>query len=176
MSVTIRKASRRDVPAIQEVEMASRALYRDVEGLEFVAGDSRVLPGEAMEQLAEDGRIFLADKGGRVAGFLCATPMDTSLHIWGAAVAPHFGRSGIGRSLFEAAEGHARSLGLGSLTVTAFREVPWNEPFLESLGYMTLDDALLDERLRHTLDAEAQSGLPRERRVAMMKVLPRRGG
>jgi N-acetylglutamate synthase-like GNAT family acetyltransferase len=45
------------------------------------------------------------------------------------------GRKRIGRQLIACVADHARTLGLTSLTLTTFRDVPWNAPFYARLGF-----------------------------------------
>jgi hypothetical protein len=62
---------------------------------------------------------------------------------------------------------HARAQALRSITLTTFREVPWNGPFYRSLGFQVLSPEELEPRLRDILDDETQRGFPAEERCAM---------
>nr|WP_207803139.1 GNAT family N-acetyltransferase [Rhodopseudomonas palustris] len=97
--------------------------------------------------------------------------MTDALHIWQMAVHRDQQRRGIGRKLIEAAQRFAADHGSTALTLTTFRDVPWNEPYYQRLGFVTLGEDDLDSRLKAVLDAEARAGLPRARRCAMRKPL-----
>ena len=80
---------------------------------------------------------------------------------------------GLGRRLAEPALLDARERGLRAVTLTTFREVPWNEPWYARLGFRSLPEEACCERLQGVLEAEALAGLPRARRVAMRLPLQR---
>ena len=48
---------------------------------------------------------------------------------------------GAGRKLLLMAVEHARDRALYGLTLTTFRELPWNEPFYQRMGFGTLSRA-----------------------------------
>jgi hypothetical protein len=56
---------------------------------------------------------------------------------------------------------------VASLTLCTFRDVPWNAPFYERMGFRRLATADLTEALRVRMADEAERGLPPEHRVAM---------
>ena len=72
-------------------------------------------------------------------GFVCVELVDEIPHIWQLAVDPARGRRGLGRALVEAACDWARFEGFDAITLTTFRDVPWNGPFYESLGFVVLE-------------------------------------
>ena len=58
-----------------------------------------------------------------------------------------------------------------ALTLTTFRDLSFNEHFYQKLGYKTLDEAELPERLADILKSEIEYGLPGDRRYAMRLAL-----
>jgi GNAT superfamily N-acetyltransferase len=66
--------------------------------------------------------------------------VDGIPHIWQLSVHPDHVRQGLGRSLVEAASSWARSTGFDAITLTTYRDVPWNGPFYESLGFVVVHD------------------------------------
>lgn len=108
-----------------------------------------------------------ADTGDRPVGFMSAEQADGNLHIWELAVDDNHQRRGIGRRLIERARGWAGERDLSALTLTTFRDVPWNEPFYRSLGFTIVLPEQLTDMLRDVLRHEAEAGLPPERRCAM---------
>lgn len=59
------------------------------------------------------------------------------------------------------------------MTLTTFRDVPWNAPFYARRGFELLDDTTIGERLQTILEKEAGHGLPRARRCAMRWLVTR---
>jgi N-acetylglutamate synthase-like GNAT family acetyltransferase len=74
----------------------------------------------------------------------------------------------VGRQLIACAE-HARKLGLTSLTLTTFRDVPWNAPFYARLGFEIVTE--LTPELRQKREEEAAHGLAYDSRCAMRRHL-----
>ncbi len=58
-----------------------------------------------------------------------------------------------------------------ALTLTTFRDVPWNAPLYQRLGFELLTGPEIGERLARILVGEAERGLPGDRRCAMRLLL-----
>ena len=169
--IRIRPANPCDAPVLPGIERSSGEIFRRWAGLEWIADDD-VQSEERHRALIADGVAFVAAlEGYGIAAFLNGAVTPDALHIWQVAVHQDQQGHGIGRRLIEAAQRHAANHGIHSLTLTTFRKVPWNEPYYQRLGFITLDDGLLGARLRAVLDAEKQAGLPIAQRCAMRKTL-----
>jgi GNAT superfamily N-acetyltransferase len=72
-------------------------------------------------------------------GFVCVELVDGIPHIWQLSVDPDHGRQGHGRALVEGACDWASSEGFGAITLTTYRDVPWNGRFYESLGFAVME-------------------------------------
>ena len=68
----------------------------------------------------------------------------------------------------------AADAGYRAVTLTTFRDVPFNGPFYTRLGFEEVPADQLSPSLRTVLDHEAQRGLDPARRVAMRRWLPPR--
>jgi GNAT superfamily N-acetyltransferase len=66
---------------------------------------------------------------------------------------------GIGRRLLATAAGFAQARGLKALSLTTFRNVPWNAPFYASYGFREWDPAEAPAGIRQKLTYEAAQGL-----------------
>jgi GNAT superfamily N-acetyltransferase len=73
-------------------------------------------------------------------GFAAVDEVAGVAHLWQIAVLPSAGRQGYGTALMEAVFEWARSLGYPALTLTTFRDVPWNAPYYERFGFRVVDD------------------------------------
>jgi len=81
--------------------------------------------------LIGNGISFVAEVDGwGVAAFLNGEMTSDALHIWQMAVHEQQQRRGIGRRLIAAAEQSAITEGARALTLTTFRNVPWNVAIL----------------------------------------------
>ncbi|ACI52403.1 GCN5-related N-acetyltransferase [Gluconacetobacter diazotrophicus PA1 5] len=181
MTDIIRPACDADAAALPELERTSGEVFRGIPDLAWIADDD-VMPAEAHLAAIRDGTCWVAADATGIAGFLTAraavedgTGPDSGrpvLHVWQMAVAPGRQRRGLGRRLLDHAAAHAARHAFASLTLTTFRDVPWNGPFYARTGYDLLADAALTPRLRAILKQEAAHGLPPARRCAMRRTLP----
>ena len=92
---------------------------------------------EAEDHLGQASLVLVI--GEPPVGFVCLETVDGLPHVWQLAVDPEHGRRGLGRALMEAACDWARSEGFDAITLTTYRDPPWNRPFYESIGFETLD-------------------------------------
>jgi GNAT superfamily N-acetyltransferase len=163
---TIRLAHLEDAAFLPDVERSAGARFHEAPGLEWIA-DHTVTPAQAYPPFITDGAVWVAEEDGAILGFVAATPEGEVLHVLELAVAHEAQGRGLGRALMTVAADKARALGLAGLTLTTFRDLVWNEVFYRRLGYRTLTEGELDERLRGYLANEIERGLPGERRCAM---------
>ena len=153
----IRPARPADFERLQEIERRAGELFRSV-GLDAIADDD---PFSLEELAAADVLVAVVDGG--VVAYALTMVLDGTTHVEQLSVDPAFGGQGIGRRLLDHL-GHP-------LTLTTFRDVIWNAPFYQKLGFLMLDDALAGERVRQVLRREVEHGMPASRRCAMRLVL-----
>ena len=166
-TVTIRPAREDDVEVLRQVERSAAQAFRLVEAFSWISTAERHL------DLLRRGTNWVATAGSdRPVGFLSAEIVGTELHIGEISVDHLHQGFGIGRRLIAHAVDEASTRGLGAVTLTTFRTIPWNCPFYERLGFRTLDEADLSPRLLAVLDEEDAHGLPRDTRCAMRLTLP----
>ncbi|MFF7733925.1 GNAT family N-acetyltransferase [Streptomyces sp. NPDC007984] len=169
----IRLATRAELPALQDIERAAGAPFRDL-GMPEIADDEPPAL-DVLEGYRRAGRCWVAvdeeDERDRPAAYLLAEPVDGALHIEQVSVHPRAARRGVGRALLDRAAGQAREEGLTALTLTTFTQVPWNAPYYARLGFRPLPEADLTPGLRAIRGAEAELGLDRWPRVCMRRPL-----
>jgi len=129
------------------------------------------LSTEAHLQYVRKGTSWVAEAEDQIVGFLCAEIMSGDLHVWELAVRREWQGQGIGRRLMETAIEYARGNHLRCVTLTTFRQVPWNEPFYRRLGFEVIDMKSMEPRLALILQDEIQQGLPGDLRCAMRLVV-----
>jgi GNAT superfamily N-acetyltransferase len=167
MSVRIRPGRSGDAPALPDIERDAGRSFLAIPDLAWIAGD-QVMSVEAHDVAIANGTLWVAeDAAGAIVGFLTAQPFADALHVWEMAVRTTAQRKGVGALLLAASIDHARRLGLPTVTLTTFREVPWNAPFYGRCGFEVLADDDLSQRLRAVLRQEVDAGLPAARRCAM---------
>jgi GNAT superfamily N-acetyltransferase len=173
-SFTVRPAEERDLEALPTLENSAGMLFREIAALAWLA-DGEDLAISRYRELLTDGASWVAvDAEDRPIGFLCASVESDALHIWEVGVRRDLQRLGIGRGLIMRAIEAAHRNGLPAVTLTTFRDVPWNAPFYTKLGFETLAGTAVGDRLKALLNAEVDRGLPLELRCAMRLKLGKR--
>lgn len=166
-ALTVRPAEERDLEALPALENSAGMLFREIPALAWLA-DGEDLSISRYRELLADGASWVAvDAEDRPIGFLCASIETDALHIWEVGVRRDLQRLGVGRGLIVRAIQAARRNALPAVTLTTFRDVPWNAPFYAKLGFETLAGAEVGDRLEALLIAEVDRGLLLESRCAM---------
>jgi len=129
-AAVIRHARPDEFPLLREIEFEADKLFENVGMGPFVNDE-----GEAHF----DQAVLVLVVGDPPMGFVCVELVDGIPHVWQLAVDPDHGRQGLGRSLMEAACDWARSEHFDAISLTTYRDVPWNRPFYESLGFVVLE-------------------------------------
>ncbi|MBP1851455.1 GNAT family N-acetyltransferase [Rhizobium halophytocola] len=111
------------------------------------------------------------DASGRPLGFITIERHDDTIHIAELSVGRAAQGHGHGRALMDAVIAAAMHSGAAAITLTTFRDVAWNRPFYERLGFSIVDDRTAGPRLIAVLQAEAQLGFDPATRCAMRRLL-----
>lgn len=166
----VRLAHEHELTLLADLERRAGRRFGQIEALAGLADD--VSPLEELEQAhaAEMLWVAVADSGD-VAGFAYAAVIDRCCHLEEVSVLPEHGQQGLGTALIGAVRDHALRAGLHGVTLTTFRDVPWNMPFYRRLGFEVLDADSLTPRLAAAFADEARRGLPTELRVVMKLAL-----
>jgi len=171
MSFVVRRAQQRDAAALPAIERSAAELFRIDPELAWLA-DSDVPDAAQHLHAMEHAMVWVAeDIGGQLAGFLRAVEIDRCLHVEELSVSRHFQGRGMGRKLLLATIEQARRQQLEAVTLTTFRDLPWNAPFYQRMGFTLLGRDETAAYLIEYLDNEVVHGLPDERRCAMYLAL-----
>jgi GNAT superfamily N-acetyltransferase len=175
MPIVIRPAAPEDGPHLQAIEVLAGRQFRDV-GLPQIASD--VPPStEVLAAYADAGRSWVAlDDRGRAVGYVLVDVVDGNAHIEQVSVVPDQQGRGVGRALVDRVKEWAADRQMTAVTLTTFRDVPWNGPLYRHLGFRDLDPAELGPELAAVRNAEAAHGLDPRARVCMRLDLARPGG
>lgn len=128
MEIAIRPARPSDErEAIQIIKAAYARWRADVEDLPDVT--------DGVGESIAAGHVWLAGRGGRVAGILVAARHRDAFHIQNLAVAPDDSGFGVGSALMRHGELVARSLGFNEMHLATHREMERNVDFYRRLGW-----------------------------------------
>ncbi|OYX02565.1 MAG: GNAT family N-acetyltransferase [Caulobacter vibrioides] len=172
MATTIRPASADELHAIQAIERASAQRFAGV--MDALANDE-ASPLEVLAARQAEGGLLVAEADGdgrpTLAGFVMFRRIEHSLYIEQIDVLPVFERQRIGARLIDAVARQAGDMGLARLTLSTFREIPWNAPYYRRLGFADLDDKALSPGLAAVRREHLARGLNESARVFMARIL-----
>ncbi|WP_049573891.1 GNAT family N-acetyltransferase [Nonomuraea sp. SBT364] len=157
----VRWAEAADLPGLTAVELAADGLFEQV-GITFPPGTTMI------EEVGDPGRVLV--EGEPPDGFALVGQVDGGLHLEQLAVRPDRMRRGIGGRLVAAVLDHARATGAPAVTLTTFRDVPWNAPWYERHGFRVLPAGDWGPELRALVEHERGLGIEVAPRVVMSVV------
>jgi ribosomal protein S18 acetylase RimI-like enzyme len=170
MSRRVREMTRADVSAVQAVERAAGERFRDDDDPRVAScADAPVFTSDELIPFVELGRAWVATERDIVVGFIVVDVVDGCAHVDEVAVTPTAGRRGHGASLLDVACRWAAREDLPAVTLTTFRDVPWNGPWYTKLGFRELAEREWTPGIRAIRDEEQKKGLPGELRVVMRR-------
>jgi GNAT superfamily N-acetyltransferase len=119
------------------------------------------------EAQADEHLWVAVDSRDTPVGFALVEMLGGCAHLEELDVYPEHGRRGLGTRLVQTVCEWARSRGIEAVTLTTFRDIPWNAPFYEKFGFRVVPFEELTPELLERVEWEERAGLPREIRVAM---------
>jgi GNAT superfamily N-acetyltransferase len=163
----IRAARPPDYQKLAAVERRAGERYREI-GMPEIADDD---PYDA-DHLASSAALFIAtDDTDEPIGYAMVELVDGHAHLEQLSVVPEASGNGIGTKLLDAVAGWAAGQGHSELTLTTFRDVPFNAPLYEKRGFEVVPEASWTPALKELVEREAEAGLDPELRVVMRRPL-----
>jgi len=163
---TIGPAGPEDVPKLPDIERKACELF-----LQFPHTASLPLlltPLTRFEEAQRRGMLWVGrEANGSPVGFALVEWLGTELHLEELDVLPDHGRRGLGAALVRTVCDYAEHQGHASVTLCTFRDIPWNAPFYERLGFSVLPPGEILPALEARMREEAAQGLTLDHRVAM---------
>jgi GNAT superfamily N-acetyltransferase len=171
-SWNIRPARSSDSEALQDIEFAAGAQFREI-GMPEIADDDP-MSVERLTTYAEDGRSWVAvDLEELPIGYVVVDVIEGFAHVEQISVRPEHQRKGVGTAMLAEIERWAFTNALSALTLSTFEQVSWNAPLYARMGFRELAEEDLTEGLRAMRKREADEGLDTKRRVVMRRDLSR---
>lgn len=172
MSFVVRRARQNDAAALPAIERSAAELFRTDSPLAWLA-DTDVASAAQHRQAIDNAHVWVAENtSAQLIGFIRAQDVGNQLHIEELSVSLAFQGQGAGRQLLLAAIEHARLQHMHAVTLTTFRDVPWNAPFYQRMGFVVIAPGEHEAHLLDALQKEIEQGFAVERRCAMRLKLP----
>jgi predicted N-acetyltransferase YhbS len=167
--VSLRQAQPFEIERIREIERlaATRLFGTD---LAHLAEDEPTEAAILLERLKSNDMIVAAEAGEPI-GYVVFREVEGCAYVEQIDVLPsHAGRR-IGARLLDAVAERAKARGLAALTLSTFRDVPFNAPYYQRLGFVALTDGDLTAGLRAIREEHLARGLDESRRVFMRRAV-----
>lgn len=167
----IRSACFDDVDQLMAIEISAGKAFASLPA-EFLSQLPDDIPPHSAElyktAIAQNGCWVAENDSGVVVGFICTEIItdENTLHISEFDVSFEEQGKGVGKQLLSFVLDYAKQ-NHWRVTLTTFRDVPWNAPFYRRFGFKEIPEAELGERLIRVLEKEEELGLPRGTRCGM---------
>lgn len=160
-----------DLPLLPAIEFAAAKLLAGHAPESVLTGTTSQ---EDLKDAQSHGHLWVALANDVPVGFAHVEVIEpTAAHLEEIDVHPEHGRSGLGRRLVLAICAWAETAGYPSVTLTTFRDVPWNMPFYVRLGFEVIPPDELSPALNSVVQDETRRGLDPTRRVVMRRSVRR---
>jgi GNAT superfamily N-acetyltransferase len=138
-------------------------------GMESVADDEPLSEAD-LAAYAIGARSWVAvDVSDQPVAYVLVDEVDGNAHVAQISVLPESQGHGVGRALLERVRTWAIASNCPAITLTTFRDVPWNLPLYEHLGFVALSEEEVGPELQTVVGDELDSGLDPATRVCMRR-------
>ena len=160
-----RSARTDEIETIRALERASA--QRFVGLMDDLAADEPS-PASVLAIRIADGGLVVAAEDEAIVGFVMFRRVETRAYVEQLDVLPARAGRGIGAAMLDEVARRARTAGLDGLSLSTFRDVPWNAPYYRRLGFVEVADpspgmvAIREEHLARGLDEDARVFMVRD--------------
>lgn len=170
---SIRLARPDELSRLREIEDEAGTLFS---GLGLIDESLDVsFPCDELSRLIAQEQVWVVcerDQGdGQPVGMIIASLRDGAVYIEELDVLPAHGRRGLGSRLLGHVCAWAEQRGHSAVTLSTFRDVPWNGPFYRKNGFRDLQPAEWTPSMPLIREKERQHGLCIDARVFMRRDL-----
>ena len=163
----ITSARERDITLLAAIELAAATLLIG-HAPEFVLTETT--SQDVLEKAQRDGHLWVALADDVPVGFAHVEVLEpNSAHLQEIDVCPAHGRRGLGTRLVMRVCAWAAAAGYEAVTLSTFRDVPWNMPFYARLGFTVVAESEVSPALWSVVEDERRRGLDASRRVVMRR-------
>ncbi|WP_446470901.1 GNAT family N-acetyltransferase [Xenorhabdus stockiae] len=166
---TIRPTQLSDINQLAIIENSAAQLFCLIPELAWISDGHVQTEQQHFGYIVQHNSWVAINNKGVPVGFILAKPLENGLHIFELSVHGDWQRNGIGKKLMETVIQVAEQRQLQSVTLTTFRNILWNAPFYQKLGFVILEPQEMSEELQQILQGEIEYGFSAEQRCAMKR-------
>jgi len=166
MRPSLRNARPEEIEALRAIERASSQRFIGL--MDDLAADEPTSAEALAARIDAEGLLVATDADVPIA-FVMFRPVEDGLYIEQIDVLPDFAGQRLGARLLDAVSDQARVRGLKVLTLSTFRDIPWNAPWYRRLGFVDIAEADLTTGLLAIRKAHVARGLDESARTFMRR-------
>ena len=167
---TIRKARKDDLPLLGPIERSAAELFRTV-GLDFLTYGP-TMDESLLSAMSISNHLWVAvNEVDQPIGFAGGEELAGNFHIAEISVSQDAQGKGVGKALMGELMRQAKEEGYPAVTLTTYRNLPWNGPWYHKLGFSEMKVDEMEEKYATIWDSEAQHGHDMNLRCIMRKNL-----
>lgn len=169
--IEIRHAQLKDCKKLMAIEASAGNLFGSLSH-EFLRRLPRDLPNHPQEFYENSIRLnscLIITVNEEAVGFITTESISKNqLYISEFSIHENYQKRGLGSKLLNYLINDAKEQGIALMTLTTFINVPWNAPFYAHYGFQIIEENKLPSYLQKSLQEEAELGLPKDERCAMI--------
>lgn len=167
MMAHTRLAKLADAKYLPAVEASAGQAFTTIEKYKWLAEGDGQTEQDHLDFIAKQLEWVAVNDNGRPIGFINAENHHDSLFICEVSVCQQWQGQGLGKKLIKQVLDAALARNIATVTLTTCRDVPWNAPYYQRLGFEIIDESQLTDALRDILQAEIDAGFKATDRCAM---------
>ncbi|MFC7290208.1 GNAT family N-acetyltransferase [Hirschia litorea] len=173
--VRIRSARADEINALQEIDLTSSQLFRETGLLDFSPDSAqlRPIPEARFRNGLGDSLLWVSANDRDIPiGFILCEHKKTGMYLDQVSVLPEYGRKGIGEQLVRHAIEETKRHGYDHISLSTFRDIPWNGKFYKRLGFKEIPRHKLQD-WQHELTQLQRATMDISKRCFMKKSVKR---
>ncbi|MBK9204380.1 MAG: GNAT family N-acetyltransferase [Candidatus Obscuribacter sp.] len=159
------------ISILQAIENDAALLFDTIPGYSYCIDLPCRTYDEHLEVLQKGVALVALDPTNCIAGFALILPVDNRPHLLELAVAREHQGKGVGNILLDSVKQWIITNKHSAITLTTFREIPWNMPWYQRSGFVEFAPGTDSPELLAICQHERESEVGLKPRVAMIKRL-----
>lgn len=164
----IRQANIKDANKLPAIEASAAQSFRGHPQFSWIADGDVQSEQDHLDYVKQQMEWVAVDNDDLPIGFINIQMLDNSLHINEVSVCQTCQGKGIGKQLIQHIIAYAQEQGVHSVSLTTFRDIPWNAPYYQRLGFRLMAESDLSDEIKSILQEEVDAGFNAQDRCAMV--------